>query len=539
MIDNQLLNAYIAELEALRDHGREFAEQFPEVASRLDIGPRESRDAHVERVVESAAFLAARLRLLLERDAAQLPQAILAALAPSLVEPVPSMAIMQLIGGTEAEPVPARTRFDVDLGGSPACFSTAIPTTAMPLALATTRVDPGVGHADGLNLRIERGSTPDPWLLYLGSDPRSGTVLMDAIDEALERIEIVALDGTRRRVPKTAVRIHGFDNADALLPARPATHAAHRILVEYLVFPDKFRFISLRGVEIGRGEQLRLLFNRPLNLPTPLPPNLINLNCVPVVNLWNAPAAPIEVSGRQLEYPVTVDALRYRTVECHSVENVDLYYSDATEAQRIDPLLALGRVNDTDVRWGIRRRQGPHGGEVLLYFQGLDYRTLGRTQILATLRVMASNRDLAYFVRVGQPATPVEGLGTWRGSVHTTPTPYRHPMANEVAQRTLIGYLHSSMKGLIVESGRGSLRQILKSFPGGSQATWIDGIGACSFEPVTVLRAGEPQSGLALSVRYDSHGHPTTSRAMVRRVLGRLIESQRGLNRVEEVRLDA
>ena len=538
MIDNRLLNAYIAELEALREHGREFAEQFPEIARRLDIGPRESQDAHVERVVESAAFLAARLRLMLEQDAAELPQALLGMLAPALAEPVPSMSVMQFVGGTDAEEVPARARLDADVRGTPACFRTAMPITAAPLSVRTIRLEPGAGHADGIAVRVERGVTPDPWLLYLGADHRSGAVLVDALDECLERIEVVTLDGRRNRLPRTAIRVCGFDPGDAALPNRPATHPAHRLLVEFLVLPEKFRFISLGGVTIERGSELRFLFNRPVALPTPLPEGLVNVNCVPVVNLWEAPGVPIEVSGRRLEYPVKVDALRYRTMECHSVQSVDLYHSDAGRPQRIDPLLAYGRVNETPIRWGTRRQQTRQGGEVLLYFRGLDYGTLGRTQLLATPRVLASNRDLAPFVRTGQTLTPVEGLGSWRGAMRMSPTDYRHPVASELAQQTLIAYLHGSMSGLVAASARGTLSGLLKAFPGGDQAAWIDGLGNASLEPVTVLRRGRPEAGVSLVIPYDSYSHPTTSRAAVRRVIGRMLESQRRLNRVEEVRLD-
>jgi len=538
VIDNRLLDAYVAELEALRSHGRAFAERYPEIAARLDIGPRASRDAHVERVVESAAFLAARLRRLLQVDATELPLSILAVLAPALIEPIPSLSIMQLIDGTEDELLPLRSRFDADLGGVSVCFSTTMPVKLSPMTVRAERVEPGAGHADGIALHVERGSAPDPWLLYLGNDSRTGAVLMDAIDEALERVEVLMPDGQRTAIPKTAIHIHGFDNADALLPLRPATHSAHRVMVEFLTFPDKFRFISLRGAQIARGAQLRFLFNRNLALPHPLPAGLVSVTCVPVINLWSAPGTPIEVSGRELAYPVKVDALRYRTVECHSVESVDLYHSNLSRAERIDPIIALGRVNETDVRWGVRREITTQGGQVLLYFQGLDYGTLGRVRILATPRVLASNRDMASYVRTGGRLTPLNGIGSWRGIMQCTPTAYHHPLTGEEALRTLIGYLQSSMSGLLQESRRGALRHFLKCFPGGSRASWIDGVRSAALEPVTVLRRGEPQAGVAVRIRYDSFANPVTSRAMVRRVLARLLESQRGLNRVEELHLD-
>lgn len=537
MIDNQLVTAYIAELDALRNHARDFAERFPEVASRLDIGPRESQDAHVERVVQSAAFLAARLRNMVEANATELPLAILSLLAPALLDPVPSMAIVQLSGGTEEEAVPARTRLDADMGGSPVCFSTAMAFTAAPLAIRTDRLPAGGNYADGISIRVDRGATPDPWLLYLGSDQRTGAILMDALDEALERIEMVSPDGTVRTLPRATVRIHGFDDVDALLPVRRAMHRAHRLLVEFLTFQERFRFISINGAVLTTGAELRLLFRTPVPLPFPLPPGLVNVNCVPAVNLWKAAGTPLEVSGRELEYRVKVDALRYRTVECHSVEAVDLYASNNSQSYPIDPIIAGGQVRGTEIRWGTRRKAVRDGGEVLLYFQGIDYGMLGQVRLLATPEVLASNRNFAAYVRPGQTLVPLDGLGSWHGVMHSAPTRYRHPVSGEEAMRTLISHLNSSMSGLTSDNGGGILRNFLKRFPGGADATWIDSLGNATLEPVAVLRGGEPQSGVAVSIAFDRASQPTTSRAMLRRVLARLLEGQRGLNRVEQVRL--
>ena len=140
MIDAKLLNAYVAEIEALRVHGRELAEAFPDVAARLDIGPRRSRDPHVERLVESAAFLAARLRMLLEDQSTELPTALLSMLAPTLLEPVPSMAVVELRNGSEAQPIARGTRFDHRFGGHAlVCFATTMGVTAAPFSVDARR----------------------------------------------------------------------------------------------------------------------------------------------------------------------------------------------------------------------------------------------------------------------------------------------------------------------------------------------------------------------------------------------------------------
>jgi len=60
---DELLLYYERELTWLRQMGAQFAEKYPKVASRLLIEPGKCEDPHVERLLESFAFLAARVHL--------------------------------------------------------------------------------------------------------------------------------------------------------------------------------------------------------------------------------------------------------------------------------------------------------------------------------------------------------------------------------------------------------------------------------------------------------------------------------------------
>ena len=536
MVDGQLLNAYVAELEALRTHGRDFAQTFPDIAARLDIGPRRSTDPQVERLVESAAFLAARMRMMIESRATELPMSLLSILAPTLLEPVPSMALAELRAGAEPQVVPRGTRFDYHFSGQAlVCFSTTMEVTAAPLSFRLRRYKPSSNYPDGIALQLV-GTPPERLLLCLGNDELSAAVLLDALSDDLAAIE-VAQPGSAESliVSPKRLQFHGFTAGDAALPIRPASHQAHRIVTEFMAFPEKFRFVSLSGLPFANGTEVRFLFSRPLALAPALPRDLITVNRVPVVNLWPTAATPFDIVGNQLEYTVRVDAQRYRILECHSVEDVDMYGPEGNEPIRLDPTMGLGDIRNTTIRWGTRRTVSRAGGEVMLYFQGLDYATLGRQRFLAAPHVLASNRDLPQRVRTGSRLDPVESLGGWRGVLATVPRVYRPALIESRAMRLLTGYLRSSVNGMTLGHRQGSLGDYLRHFPGGGDATWIDSIGRVAYRPVAAMRGGYPQAGLAIYVAFDSLRSRTTSRSMVKRVLAELFESQRGLNRVEEV----
>ena len=326
MIEEKLLAAYVSELEALRTYGSELARAYPDVAARLDIGPRQSRDGHVERVVESAAFLAARLRMMIEASAAELPMTLLSVLAPTLLEPVPSMAIGEFRGGSEAHNVPQGARLDCHVSDqSLLCFRTTMAVSLAPVRLTTRRLNPREGHADGIAIEVS-GTSPSGMKLFLGSDELSAAALADGLSRDLKAIELVP-PGAREptRLSPSRLALHGLSPDEAALPLRPATLHAHRLVTEFMCFPEKFRFASIADTPLRHGSEIRLWFSKPLRMGSMDQRTLVSANRVPLINLWPAAATPFEVNGRQLEYPVRVDALRYRILECHSVESVDMY----------------------------------------------------------------------------------------------------------------------------------------------------------------------------------------------------------------------
>ena len=536
MIEEKLLAAYLTELEALRTYGSELARAYPDVAARLDIGPRQSRDGHVERVVESSAFLAARLRLMIEASAAELPMTMLSVLAPTLLEPVPSMAIAEFRGGSEPQNVPRGTRLDCHVNDqSLLCFRTTMATTVAPVRLTTRRLKPREGCADGIAIEIN-GTPPKVMKLFLGSDELSAAALVDALSKDLKSIEVVPRGG-KEPIPLSldCLALHGANPDEAALPHRPASFHSHRLIAEFMCFPDKFRFASIRDAPLQNSAEIRFWFTRPLQIGMVDQRTLVSTNRVPVINLWPTAATPVDVSGRQLEYPVRVDALRYRILECHSVETVDMYGPEGGRAKRLDPLNGMGSVNGSSIQWGTRRSISRAGAEVMLYFRGLDYQTLGEHQFLAAPKVLASNGPQAQLARAGNDLIPIESLGDWRCALAGAPTSYRPGLADSESMRILIGYLQSSIAGIAAGNRDHSLRAYLKRFPGGSNASWINAIGRVSVRPVMGMRDDRPRPGACIFVVFNASSARSTSRTTVERVLKELFESQRGLNRVEEV----
>jgi type VI secretion system protein ImpG len=92
---SDLLQYYKRELSYLRGQGADFAQRYPKVASRLSLHGGESLDPHTERLIESVAFLSARVHRDLDQEFPDVAYALLDNLCPSLVQPLPSMSVAQ------------------------------------------------------------------------------------------------------------------------------------------------------------------------------------------------------------------------------------------------------------------------------------------------------------------------------------------------------------------------------------------------------------------------------------------------------------
>jgi type VI secretion system protein ImpG len=96
-VDPRLLEFYNRELQFAREMGAEFAQEYPRIAARLGIEGLECADPYVERLLESFAFLTARVQLKLDARHPDFTQHMLELVYPHVMCPVPSCAIVEFI----------------------------------------------------------------------------------------------------------------------------------------------------------------------------------------------------------------------------------------------------------------------------------------------------------------------------------------------------------------------------------------------------------------------------------------------------------
>src|SRR5262245_20215600 len=212
------LRYFLEELSYLREMGQQFARSYPKVASRLDLQPGECPDPHVERLIESFAFLTARIQNDLDNDFPEIAAELLDVLYPHYLAPVPSMAVARfdfdpergkLTSGLE---IPRHTPLFAHAEQGAICrLRTCYPVTLWPVEVTAAELETpdrfeflAGAHDVAAVLRLRLESRADPFEVlgldrlrfFLHGDPVLVSRLYDLLHNAVRRVAVLP-DGAR------------------------------------------------------------------------------------------------------------------------------------------------------------------------------------------------------------------------------------------------------------------------------------------------------------------------------------------------------
>ncbi|OQY58016.1 MAG: hypothetical protein B6245_14085 [Desulfobacteraceae bacterium 4572_88] len=351
-----LLEYYNRELSYLRRMGAAFAEQYPKIAGRLELEADQCPDPHIERLIESFAFLTARIQHTLESEFPQLSSTLLGVLYPQFLNPVPSMTIARFdadptrTGITSGHLIPKNTPlFALSEQGNTCRFRTCYPVMLWPVTVTYAGfestdqfdfLDNAPNTALVLRIRIETpGAIGDltgmhRLRFYISGDRILTNALYELIFCHVQRAAVLPKKGGRPAfLSDEAVLPVGFDEGEDVLPYPPNAHRGYRLLHEYFTFPKKFLFFDLDLNQAdflnAQGfspddQQFDILFmlDQMPGERLVIDRNTFCLGCSPVINLFKKVTDPIRVTRRLPEYPLNPDSRREKITEIHSILSV-------------------------------------------------------------------------------------------------------------------------------------------------------------------------------------------------------------------------
>ncbi len=506
---DELLQYYERELAFLRRMGARFADEYPKVASRLQLEPNKCEDPHVERLLQGFAFLAARTRARIDDDAPELSEGLLDVMSPQYVRPVPSMSVVQFHLDPEQGKLTSGLQIPRDtplysrpVGGAPCRFQTCYDTTLWPVHVEEASwggpqgLKPPVRAGDATAaLRIVLRCAPEVTFqdleatslrFYLDAAAEQAATLYELLLSRCSRILLRDPDGKGHEpvvLQGSCLQPVGFAENEGMLPFPRRALLAYRHLLEYFTFPEKYFFLDLTGLERlgaatsgGRAELIFLIRpferqERVASLENGVTARTFRLGCTPIINLFSRTSEPVLLNQRKSEYLVVPDARRRETTGVYSVDDVRGVSAGSSTPFRFEPLYSFrhGRGGEGgSAYWYARRRASgwrtDQGTDVYLSFADLSGRTVHPDHDSVTVRLTCHNGDLPTRLQFGVESGDFEmpGGGPLEKIVsRIKPTPVIEPPLGSAQLWRLISQLSLNYMSL-VDGGAEGLRELLR-----------------------------------------------------------------------------
>lgn len=585
-MSDQLLAFYNRELAYIRKSAAQFANAHPKIAARLKLGTDSTEDPHVERLIEAFAYLNARTRLKLEDDFPELTESLLGILYPHYQNPIPSMAIVQF----ELDPaqneitsgytVPAQTPIETEsIQGVPCKFRSCYPARLWPIDLKIATLkrfpykcpQPAAKAAAVVHLSLQcrsKGVTfsqfdPGAFRFYLKGSPQHSYPLYELL---FNNVVAVALaNDPEDRAPvwldPDAIRTVGFERDEGVLPYPKRSFLGYRLLTEFFVFPDKFRFVEVAGIDrtalknVRQRLDLFIYLNRSIS---ELEPNVttdtFRMGCAPVVNLFAQRAEPIALTQMEPEYRVVPDARRQSSFEVYSVDRV-LATSPGGQSREFFPFFSVRHGRDANTAatyWHASRRAAEqaaaqpqaavdHGTEVYLTLVDLDFQPAEPADKTLEVEATCLNRDLPGRLPFGgdQPRLQITDGGAMVSRVVclTPPTRTLRPALRHGTIWRLISHLSLNHLSLVDSSeGADALREILRLYDFTDSAETraiIDGVLNVSSRHVPGRLSGKGGGvcrGVEATIQFDADRFTGSGLFLFAAVLERFLGLYTNLN---------
>jgi type VI secretion system protein ImpG len=519
-MSQELWPYYDRELRFLRELAVEFARKYPREAQYLgqdDAG--RSNDPHVERLIESVALLAARVRHKIDDDFPELTDALFHVLYPHYLAPLPSLATVELVPNpgvdlAEGLAVPRHSRFKatasvatVEGRETVACeYRSTAATTLWPLVVAEAKLagpplpdDCPADTESVLRLRFEpRGNAPlaetalgrpgpagtaPPVRLFLSGDGPLTAALYEVLFSNVLAVEFANPAGPERvrLSPADVVRPAGFGPDEGVLPYPKTAFPGYRLLTEFFAYREKFLFVDLAGwdharaagVISKRGVEVTFYLDRDVNpdYERAVTARTFRLGCTPVVNLFEKTTDGIPLTQKTYDYPLVPDR---HDLSGHEVFSVDaVYHRNAATGAEVtyEPFYSY-RHHDRDAgrRYWYASRKGSFwdkGTDVQLHFVDLDFDPALPAEGIVLAKVTCLNRDLPLKLIAPGAELKFEPVSVIPVSVKwlRTPTPTRRPRPGRGAYWRLASHLALNHLSIANDgSGRAALQEYLSLY---------------------------------------------------------------------------
>lgn len=313
----KILEHYYDELLFLREQGQEFALKYPTIADKIDFKGNQSNDPQTERIIESFAFMVARLSAKIDNNAEDLAYYLLTGLYPGITAVFPPCSVIQF-DNKDFNFIPRYTPISIPISVSQTAsefsdsyiFRTMYDLTVYPFQITKLSIN----NSNELKIDIKTISAPvdripvETIMFHINA-----SILDDAVNlyatlfSSVPKITII-INSRRYELRQDALVLCGFNEDETAVPVPRFINYSFHLLREVLLFPQKFLFFKIVGIDklikqYGLKDIDRLAICIALeNTNIKIHKNSIQINAVPIVNLFNYTTNSFRFDGTKSKY---------------------------------------------------------------------------------------------------------------------------------------------------------------------------------------------------------------------------------------------
>ena len=505
-MDDRTLTYYNRELTYIRKMGAEFSEHHPKIAGRLRLDQDSIEDPHVSRLIESFAFLTARIRQTIDDSFPELTESLIGILFPAYQAPFPSLSVIkchaipqvpkyQLIEkGKELivrDEDNQQSRFKLcdDIHVLPIVID-EVKFSPLPVVgpVLTEEISQGKQTKAVLKIKIKPLSSAklvdieqDSIRFYINTADHISHTLIDYLSTELIGACLCANDGNSATLHLGAEDIV-FPEMDLLkagdLPRDGRNSAGYEALTYFFIFPQKFLFFDIKNIADAwqldeEGFTLYLHFSHDhAELSQGLDTLSLQTGCAPIINLYQDSTEPTNAKLCSGEQKILINQVYQKIADVHSIVNV-VAESDHGEAYELTPFYGEHKRVESDkprAYWHLRRENSSifngidsEGTDSYLSLVDPNFSTFTpNKRWIIRAEALCTNRDLPSKLPFG-PNQPqfmfAEGGGGLRLKCLTPPTKTYQPKLNQESRWQLVNQL--TLQNLSAPDGLDMLRMIL------------------------------------------------------------------------------
>ncbi len=529
---------YQDELAYLNEMGEAFSDAYPKLAPFL---AQKGQDPDVERLLEGFAFMAGKIRQKLDDELPEITHTLHQLLWPDLLKPVPSLSILQFTAeenSVTGSKIIARG-VEVDsrpVDGTSCRFRTCYDVDLHPLSIDSVKQeDKNNKSIIRINFKTVKGVSCDQLdfnklRLFLYGDTQTSFGLYQYLFRYLDEIKITGFDKDKDVIAldKRAITQVGFSDKESLLEHQDCSFSGYRLLQEYYSLPHKFLFCDINELSnikkfTGQTEfSIELYFGQQLHDFIRVNNDSFQLNCSPIINLFEIDADPIRQDQSKSEYRVRPANIKQRHFEVYSIQDVVGYAHGGKKRIEYQPFVSFKNRNQDKTKdynfYQTRHKPSVvgSGSESYMSFVTSDDGNFDNEAITVSLDLKCTNRNLPEKLKIGDVCKQTGSSPEFATSRNIfPPTPTAAAPLHKDLQWQLISNMSLNYVSLTdIEA----LRTVLATYnfhaahnrkAARSLQLKLQGLEKIVIEPATRLLKGLPLRGhkIELDVRSEKFGN--------------------------------